>query len=73
MLSRRGRGEIDAEISYAGAEVPAGGVIYNGFSRLPIRVVDTVPRPEGMKSWGREFKDLYRRYFWKHIRACCIA
>ena len=58
---------------FAHAEVPAGGGIYNGFSRLPIRVVDTVPRPDGMKSWGGEFKDFYRRNFWKHIRAYCIA
>jgi len=61
------------DFQFEHAEVPAGGIIYNGFSRLPIRVVDTVPRPEGMKSWGREFKDFYRRYFWKHIRAYCIA
>jgi choline dehydrogenase-like flavoprotein len=61
------------DFQFEHAEVPAGGIIYNGFSRLPIRVVNTVPRPDGMKSWGREFKDYYRRYFWNHIRAYGIA
>jgi choline dehydrogenase-like flavoprotein len=64
---------VALDFQFEHAEVPAGGVIYNSFSRLPIRVVDTVPRPDGIKSWGREFKDFYRRYFWKHIRAYCIA
>lgn len=48
------------DFQFEHAVVPAGGVIYNGFSRLPICVVETVPHPEGMKSWGREFKDFYR-------------
>jgi choline dehydrogenase-like flavoprotein len=61
------------DFQFEHAEVPAGGVIYNGFSRLPLHVLNTVPRPEGMKSWGREFKDFYRRSFWKQIRAYCIA
>jgi hypothetical protein len=56
------------DFQFEQADVPAGGIIYSGFSRLPVRMVNTVPRPEGMKSWGREFKDSYRRYFWKHIR-----
>ena len=57
-----------AEFQFDQAEVPPGGVMYNSFSRLPLRVVNTVARPAGMKSWGREFKDFYRRYFWNHIR-----
>ncbi len=56
------------EFQFDQAGVPPGGVMYNSFSRLPLRVVNTVARPEGVKSWGREFKDFYRRYFWKHIR-----
>jgi choline dehydrogenase-like flavoprotein len=56
------------DFQFEHADVPAGGVMYNSFSRLPLRVVNTVQRPEGMKSWGREFKDYYRRYFWRHIR-----
>jgi choline dehydrogenase-like flavoprotein len=57
-----------AEFQFDQAGVPPGGVMYNSFSRLPFRVVNTVPRPEGVKSWGREFKNFYRRYFWNHIR-----
>jgi choline dehydrogenase-like flavoprotein len=56
------------DFQFENAPVPAGGVMYNSFSRLPLRVVTTVLRPEGVKSWGREFKDFHRRYFWKHIR-----
>ncbi len=57
---------LDFHFERSGA--PPGGVMYNSFSRLPLRVIHTVPQPAGQKNWGREFRDFYRRYFWKHIR-----
>jgi len=56
------------DFQFENAPVPGGGVMYNSFSRLPLRVIHTVPRPAGVKGWGHGFKDFYRRYFWRHIR-----
>ncbi len=61
------------DFQFQDANLEGGGVLYNGFSRTPLRVLNTVPRPQGMKSWGREFKEFYRKYFWKHIRLYCGA
>jgi len=61
------------DFQFQNPQIEGGGVIYNGFSRTPLRVVNTVPRPSGVKSWGRDFKDFYRNYFWKHIRLYCGA
>ncbi|MGO8736823.1 MAG: GMC family oxidoreductase [Terriglobia bacterium] len=61
------------DFQFEHADVPAGGVMYNGFSRLPMLALNTVPRPAGIKSWGRDFKEFHRRYFWKHIRMMIIV
>jgi len=57
------------DFQFEQAAVPPAGTIYCNSSRLPVQVAHTLLRPEGVKSWGKEFKDFIRRYFWKHIRA----
>jgi choline dehydrogenase-like flavoprotein len=61
------------DFQFQDPNLEGGGVLYNAFSRTPLRVVNTLPRPQGMNSWGREFKEFYRKYFWQHIRVYCGA
>lgn len=61
------------DFQFQDSSVQGGGVLYNGFSRTPMRVINSLPRPQGMKTWGREHKEFYRQYFWKHLRMYCGA
>ena len=61
------------DFQFQDPNLQGGGVLYNAFSRTPLRVVNTLPSPQGMKSWGREFKEFYRKYFCQHIRVYCGA